>query len=189
MWLYIIWSLRRSVVIVSMIRGEIFRVSWLLQTLDQHSLRIFSINLYYHKNLSWWWVHSRAMILTVWSDPMATAVCANRWAPLHPYPLNKGEESRNFSSRPFSFPAISFHTVASLVTTDQTSAAADPWLLSPAILHQQDALLIPILFFSLSRKAATWTTAYSRAQAKSWWLVHLCAPTNRTLSIGAAAAL
>jgi hypothetical protein len=30
--------------ILSMIRGEIFRVSWLLQTLDRHPFRIFSMH-------------------------------------------------------------------------------------------------------------------------------------------------
>jgi hypothetical protein len=31
--------------IVSMIRGEIFRVSWLLKTLDRHPFKIFSMHI------------------------------------------------------------------------------------------------------------------------------------------------
>jgi hypothetical protein len=44
-WSYTTWSLRRSVMIVSMIRSGIFRMCWLLQTLDQHPFRIFSMHI------------------------------------------------------------------------------------------------------------------------------------------------
>jgi hypothetical protein len=44
-WSCTIWSSMRSVMIASMIRGGIFRVSWLLQTLYRLLFRNFSIHI------------------------------------------------------------------------------------------------------------------------------------------------